>query len=435
MVYSLQGAVTFDGKWTTSTEWTDGLQTVISANCVFRDKWQMISSSSPLIVTQTFLIEILNDNTDDAGDYWQICFDGTMNGGAAPQTDDLRLDIVGHSTVTWYRGTGTGWAQTATPTSQFQWKDSLSASPTSSTPHWICELIMEKDSAGVGAQYWARIAAYDASNTGAGVQSWPPTSCDVPSDWGDFPYSQSGLNPTATPISPSPTPTPTPSPTPAPTPTPASTPTPTPTPAPSPAPVATPTATPAPASTPTPTATSTPTSAQTATPLLTPTPTPTPSTPSPTPSTPASPSISPPSESLTPTPTSAPKSAAFDYTILAIVIAAAGAPPIVAVGYVLQRKRKTGPRVPKVTASPVKTASNAAKPPKSGNHVFISYVEEDSKVATEIAQGLEKAGYKTWYYERDSIPGPSYLVATGLTVEQSQAIILIISPHSISFLM
>jgi len=49
--------------------------------------------------------------------------------------------------------------------------------------------------------------------------------------------------------------------------------------------------------------------------------------------------------------------------------------------------------------------------------VFISHVEEDADSALEIALGLEEAGYTTWCYEGDSIPGPSYLIQTGQPVE------------------
>jgi hypothetical protein len=63
--------------------------------------------------------------------------------------------------------------------------------------------------------------------------------------------------------------------------------------------------------------------------------------------------------------------------------------------------------------------------------IFISHVEEDADVALEIAHGLEDAGYKTWFYERDNIPGFSYLLQTKQAIEQSQAIILIISPNSL----
>jgi hypothetical protein len=65
-------------------------------------------------------------------------------------------------------------------------------------------------------------------------------------------------------------------------------------------------------------------------------------------------------------------------------------------------------------------------------HIFISHVEEDADVAKAIAKGLEKVGFRTWYYERDSKPGPSYLLQTSKAIEESQAIIVVISPHSLS---
>jgi len=185
-VYPLQTAVTWDGNWTSTGEWTDGFPTSITANSVFRTKWELISD--PFRVNQYILVEILNDTTNDAGDYWQICMDCDMSGGTAPGSGDLRIDIVGHNNVTWYQGTGTGWTPMATPSAdQFKWSNSISASPHSSTPHWILELMIDK-ALGPGAQYWARVAAYDASNSAAGVHAWPPSSPDVPDDYGDFPY-------------------------------------------------------------------------------------------------------------------------------------------------------------------------------------------------------------------------------------------------------
>ncbi len=63
--------------------------------------------------------------------------------------------------------------------------------------------------------------------------------------------------------------------------------------------------------------------------------------------------------------------------------------------------------------------------------VFIAHIEKDGDIALEIALGLEKAGYTTWCYEADNIPGPSYLIQTGRAVEQAKAIVVIISPNSI----
>ncbi len=61
--------------------------------------------------------------------------------------------------------------------------------------------------------------------------------------------------------------------------------------------------------------------------------------------------------------------------------------------------------------------------------IFISHVEEDAQIALEIARGLYAAGYTVWYYERDSVPGLSYLVQTGQAIEQSHAVVLIITVH------
>ncbi len=65
------------------------------------------------------------------------------------------------------------------------------------------------------------------------------------------------------------------------------------------------------------------------------------------------------------------------------------------------------------------------------SHIFISYVQEDESTALEIARGLEAAGYRTWYYKRDCVPGPSYLVQTGQAIEESQAVVLLISSNSL----
>ena len=65
------------------------------------------------------------------------------------------------------------------------------------------------------------------------------------------------------------------------------------------------------------------------------------------------------------------------------------------------------------------------------SQIFISYVQEDSSIALGIARGLEISGYSTWYYERDSVPGPSYLLQTGEAIDDADALLLIVSPSSI----
>ena len=64
-------------------------------------------------------------------------------------------------------------------------------------------------------------------------------------------------------------------------------------------------------------------------------------------------------------------------------------------------------------------------------NIFISYVNDDSKTAITIAKGLEAAGFRTWYYERDSQWGADYLLTTGKAIENSQAMVLILSKNSL----
>jgi hypothetical protein len=66
------------------------------------------------------------------------------------------------------------------------------------------------------------------------------------------------------------------------------------------------------------------------------------------------------------------------------------------------------------------------------SHIFVSHVEEDAEVAGELAAALEAAGYKTWYYERDSTPVASYLVQVDLAIDGCAAFLLLISPRSIA---
>jgi hypothetical protein len=66
------------------------------------------------------------------------------------------------------------------------------------------------------------------------------------------------------------------------------------------------------------------------------------------------------------------------------------------------------------------------------SHIFIAHVEEDADVALGVALGLEEAGYRTWCYEVDSVVGTSYIVQTGEAVAQSDAVVVIISPDSLS---
>ena len=65
-------------------------------------------------------------------------------------------------------------------------------------------------------------------------------------------------------------------------------------------------------------------------------------------------------------------------------------------------------------------------------HVFISHSEMDFAAVKEIVTILEHAGYRTWFFERDSVPGTSYLVQIQDAIDKCVAVVLVASSNSIS---
>jgi len=63
--------------------------------------------------------------------------------------------------------------------------------------------------------------------------------------------------------------------------------------------------------------------------------------------------------------------------------------------------------------------------------IFISHIEEDAPLATQIAGSLEEHGYTTWYFERDSVPGVAYTTQVGQAIEQAKVVLVVISPASL----
>ena len=174
---------TVDGEYTTEDEWSDALTVPISDNATF---WYYAEIN---VFNVEMCVEIFSDNTTDAEDYWQFCYDDDNSGGTAPSTGDYRVDIIGHTDVIIYAGNGTGWEQTElTPNDvALTWADSLSASPNDSNPHWILEISFVKTTAFIPSAppTGLRVAVYDASNSADGVQDWAPDSdVNVPDEWG-----------------------------------------------------------------------------------------------------------------------------------------------------------------------------------------------------------------------------------------------------------
>ena len=184
--YQWAAIATIDGKWTTTDEWTDGPPMTMSNNATFTYNLD-ITQTSATVYTMEWLVEIFTDNTTDAGDYWEICFDPNNSGGTAPQVGDFKIKIEGHTTLKVYNGTGSGWAEITPVAGELTWDDSISASPWNSTPHYILELSDNSKIAGAiqtpQPPNGMRVAVYDA--TSGELAAWAPGSDDgVPNGWG-----------------------------------------------------------------------------------------------------------------------------------------------------------------------------------------------------------------------------------------------------------
>lgn len=66
------------------------------------------------------------------------------------------------------------------------------------------------------------------------------------------------------------------------------------------------------------------------------------------------------------------------------------------------------------------------------NQVFVSHSHQDSALATRFARALELRGYRTWYFERDCIPGVSYVRIATEVIHACPAMLVFVSPHSLA---
>ncbi len=180
------GGVEVDGAYTTAEEWDSTICWIEWIDPYDARFGYKMASMDPYYMA--WVIEF-PDNTNDAGDVWQICIDGTSAGGTAPTTDCNKIEITGHETLAVYDGDGEGWVEVQD--ADVQWNQSLTTSsgrPAFESEHYVVEIIADKGSLGAwGANpppHGLRVAMYDASNETQGWIAWPPTDPDVPDGWG-----------------------------------------------------------------------------------------------------------------------------------------------------------------------------------------------------------------------------------------------------------
>ena len=166
--------ITIDGEWTNVDEWaTNGENTTIGTDANLKSVWFMVATSPTFIINDTWLVEFYTDTTDDAADYFEMCFDGDQSGGSAPEETDYRILIEGYTDLTVYKGDGSGWVEDPTfPVNNLNWSSQIVATPFESTPHRVLELLFLKGDLGLGIQWNFRIAVYDADTQT--LAAWPP---------------------------------------------------------------------------------------------------------------------------------------------------------------------------------------------------------------------------------------------------------------------
>jgi hypothetical protein len=193
MAYPIQTAKTWDGKWTTSTEWVDAMPSNFGQNAAFRQGYEFISGDT-FIILEDIMIETW-DNTNDAGDFYQIGVDTAFpSTDTTPKATQYMINVTGHGSsavLTWFKGDGTNWVTTTAPTT-YKFSENSTTSPTTAATHYCLELQFDKTF--TTAEIGLYIAYNDAHAGGYGYQAWPSaTTKNAAAGWGDIPYSMEAI--------------------------------------------------------------------------------------------------------------------------------------------------------------------------------------------------------------------------------------------------
>ena len=171
---------TVDGVWTDTEEWRDALLVNVTEEFRF---WYHAEITAYIC---EFCVEVFDDDTDDAGDYWEFCFDDDNSSATAPTVNCTKITIDGHTDLTMYRGNGQGWDEITPDTNdQLTWADEITTSFINESDHWILEFTFMKTQSilPTAPPSGCSVAAYDADTQK--LSSWPPdTDPDDPSTWG-----------------------------------------------------------------------------------------------------------------------------------------------------------------------------------------------------------------------------------------------------------
>ena len=64
--------------------------------------------------------------------------------------------------------------------------------------------------------------------------------------------------------------------------------------------------------------------------------------------------------------------------------------------------------------------------------VFISHAHADAPLAAKLSEGLEQTGLEVWDPGRDLLPGDNWAAEVARALEESEAMVVLLTPHSIN---
>lgn len=64
--------------------------------------------------------------------------------------------------------------------------------------------------------------------------------------------------------------------------------------------------------------------------------------------------------------------------------------------------------------------------------VFISHSHADAPLAAKLSEGLERSGLDVWDPVRNVLPGDNWAAEVARALEESQAMVVLLTPHSIN---
>ena len=79
-----------------------------------------------------------------------------------------------------------------------------------------------------------------------------------------------------------------------------------------------------------------------------------------------------------------------------------------------------------------RTETESPAGPGTARRVFISYASQDEEVAQKVCSALEAAGLPCWMAPRDVKPGAQYADAIVRTINEAQAVVLVLSANAVA---